>query len=367
MLLSIILPTYREAGNLSPMCRQISAEMQKGGLGLKDYEILVMDDCSDDGSAQECDELQKDGIPLRFVERKQQQRGLSPAVLDGLKICRGEYCCVMDADMSHPADAILPMLQKMRAGEADFCLGSRYTKGGRIDENWTRRRLLMSRFATFLSLPLIRVADPMSGFFILAKASMPSNHELSPLGYKIALELLVKGNYRKVYEHPIYFRNRLYGESKMGVREQFLYLQHLRRLYKARYPVMSEFVHFGLVGGSGFVVDVALYYIFQFFFNINHIAARALSFWGASTWNWYWNRTITFSDYFKSMPLTQWISFVAVSLFGFLINWGSYVLLTGNIHFFEINKLVALMLGVIAGLGFNFMFSRIFIFRHLED
>ena len=364
MLLSIILPTYQEAENIPAVCASIASALHESKI--KDYEILIMDDCSRDGSDRQAKKLNQKGIPVQFIERKDKQRGLSAAVLDGLKLSQGKYCCVMDADMSHPAEAIAPMLAKLQNDEADFCLGSRYVMGGRIDENWTFRRFLLSRAATFLALPLIKVKDPMSGFFMLARQSLPPLAKLSPLGYKIALELLIKGRYERVYEYPIYFRNRLHGQSKMNIREQFLYLQHLRRLYKVQYPILSEFAHFGLVGGSGFFVDVLLYYGLQHAFSMNHIWARALSFWGAASWNWYWNRVITFSDYFKSMPLYQWLGFIAVSGFGFVLNWGTYAVLTSYVSFFATHKIFALLLGVAAGLGLNFMFSRVLVFRHLD-
>lgn len=365
MLLSIILPTYEEAENIPVVCESIASAMQASKI--RDYEILIMDDCSNDGSDRQSRKLNKRGIPVQFIERQGKQRGLSAAVLDGLERATGQYCCVMDADMSHPARAIAPMLAKLQNDETDFCLGSRYVAGGRIDEDWTLRRFLLSRMATFLALPLIGVKDPMSGFFVLARRSLPPLAKLSPLGYKIALELLIKGKFQRVYEYPIYFRNRLHGESKMNIREQFLFLQHLRRLYRVQYPTLSEFAHFGLVGGSGFVVDLLLYYGLQQVANMNHIWARALSFWGAASWNWYWNRVITFADYFKSMPLYQWLTFVAVSVFGFVLNWGTYVVLTSYVGFFTTYKIFALLLGVVAGLGLNFMFSRVLVFRHLDQ
>ena len=362
MLVSIILPTYKESKNIEPLCKAIAAEFKS-----QKYEILIMDDDSKDGTDLIVRKLRRKKLPVSLINRKDKKRGLSPAVIDGLEISQGKYCCVMDADLSHPVSAIRPMLNKLKNGKADLSLGSRYVAGGTIDMEWTVRRRFLSFIATLLALPLGGVKDPMSGFFVLAKKDIPYRDMLSPLGYKIALELIVKGGFSKIYEHPIHFRERRFGKSKMDVSQQFYYLRHLRRLYSYKFPVLSEFVQFGMVGASGFIVDVFIYYVLQYVFLMEHIIARAFSFWISASWNWFWNRTITFSEHFKSNPIKQWISFLAVSLFGFTMNWGAYYLLTTEVEFFDEYRILALMIGVIAGLGFNFMFSRIFIFRHIRN
>lgn len=366
MLLSILVPTYREAENIKLLCESIAQELQQ--VPHANYEILIMDDDSQDGSEQVVQQLQKSSthkIPVSIINRKGKKKSLSAAVIDGFAISKGEFCCVMDADLSHPPSAILPMVQSLQNNNGDFCLGSRYTEGGSIDIEWTLSRRVISLVATLLAMPLCRIKDPMSGFFAIARKDLPPLNTLSPVGYKIALELMVKGNLKKIIEYPIHFSQRIHGDSKMDVRQQFFYLRHLRRLYQYKFPVASEFVQFGMVGGSGFIVDVSIYYLLQYAADLQHTTARALSFWAGASWNWYWNRKVTFSEYFKSHPLRQWASFVLVCVFGFTINWGCYYMLTEYVDFFSIYKIFALMAGVIAGMGFNFMFSRAFIFRHI--
>ena len=364
--LCIIVPTYQEKENIALLCQEIRKELDKGPDKIK-YEILIMDDDSKDGSDKVVDKLTKQKYPVRIINRKGKTKGLSAAVIDGLQLSNRQYCCVMDADLSHPASSIKPMLAKLRQGKTDFCLGSRYVAGGSLDEKWDWRRKFASTIATLLALPLQTIKDPMSGFFLLRKEDIPPLHKLSAIGYKIALELIVKGSFKNIYEHPIHFSQRRFGESKMDLRQQFFYLRHLRRLYQYRYPVMSEFVQFSFVGGTGFILDIACYYSFQYFFALEHTVARGLSFWVAASWNWFWNRTITFSNYFKDRPLGQWLAFLLVSICGFSINWGCYFMLTSYVPFFIENKFLSLVLGVLAGLGFNFISSRIFIFSHIED
>ena len=180
----------------------------------------------------------------------------------------------------------------------------------------------------WLARPLTHIHDPMSGFFAFRRDRMPEAHRLSPIGYKIGLELLVKGEFKKPGEVPIHFADRVHGESKLSWKEQVRYLRHLRRLYQHRFPFLSEFLQFGLVGGTGFIVDIALYLGLQWLTGMGHVLARALSFWGAVTWNWIWNRLLTFSNRRKTSMLVQWPSFVLTSLIGFAINVGSYFVLT---------------------------------------
>jgi len=259
------------------------------------------------------------------------------------------------------------MIEKLKSNEADFVVGSRYVEGGTFDEDWGFFRLLNSKVATWLALPLCHVKDPMSGFFAFERERLESTNELAPAGYKIGLEIMVKGEFSSPAEQPIHFKDREFGESKLDFKEQLLYLKHLRRLYKFKFPTASEFLQFGLVGGTGFIVDSLIYFGLQLFLGLNHTTARAISFWPAVTWNWFWNRTVTFTDRAKSKKLTQWISFVMTSLGGFAINFGSYTLLTTYVPFFIENPFMAFILGVIMGMGFNFMVARVFVFRELNE
>ena len=360
MQISVILPTYKEADNLPLICAELAHTLADS-----EFEILVMDDQSPDATPAVIEELCRQGLPVTLHSRAS-SHGLSPAVIDGLSRARGEYVVVMDADMSHPSEAIPRMIAELASGAADFCLGSRYIQGGETTDDWGWHRRLNSYVATVLASGLAPVRDPMSGFFAFRRADMPQLHRLSPLGYKIALELLVKGGFVRVREIPISFRNRARGESKMSVRVQFNYLRHLRRLYTYRYPIQSELLQFAGVGGSGFCIDLLCYFVLQAL-GASHLSARALSFWFAGSWNWFWNRALTFSEYEKSKRLRQWLTFLLVSCVGFAVNFGSYALLTDNIDFFTRYKVLALALGVGLGMGFNFMSSRIFVFFKLQE
>jgi dolichol-phosphate mannosyltransferase len=359
--LSVIIPTFREVKNLEPVARAVGAALAHAHLA---YEIIFVDDDSADGSEEKARQL-ANTLPVRMIVRRG-EKGLSTAVLRGIAEARGEFVVVMDADLSHPAERIPDMLAKLDHRQNDFVIGSRYIEGGSLDASWNWFRRLNSKVATWLALPLARIHDPMSGFFAFRRAGMPPTHLLSPIGYKIGLELLVKGEFRKPGEVPIHFIDRVHGESKLTWKEQVRYLRHLRRLYQHRWPFLSEFLQFGVVGASGFLIDVLIYLGLQLA-GLGHVAARAASFWGAVSWNWIWNRLLTFSNRQKTSMLVQWPSFVLTSLVGFAINVGSYYVLTHYVPFFETHKIAALAMGVLLGFGFNFLTARLLVFIPYEN
>jgi dolichol-phosphate mannosyltransferase len=224
--LSIIVPTLREAMNIPILVKEITTALEPV---LSDWEIIIIDDNSRDGTIKICDRLSREGAPLKLVVRKN-KRGLATAVLDGFAHARAPVFVVMDADLSHPPTSI-PLFYKMIQDGAEFVLGSRYIPGGGTDDRWTVYRLLNSKFASLLARDLTSVSDPMSGFFALPRSLWERCENLSPVGYKIGLELIVKGRPRNIKEVPIHFRTRMLGESKLSLRQQLFYLNHLRSLY----------------------------------------------------------------------------------------------------------------------------------------
>ena len=139
-MISIIVPTYQEVENLAPLSEMIHSALKEAGEHA--YEIIIMDDNSQDGSIEKVAELEKQ-YPIRIVTRTE-NRGLSPAVIDGFGEAKGDFVVVMDADLSHPASAIPKMVTQLRNRESDFVLGSRYVEGGSIDDSWTLWRYINS-------------------------------------------------------------------------------------------------------------------------------------------------------------------------------------------------------------------------------
>ena len=218
---SVIVPTYCEAENLPLLVPRIAAACPAA-------EILIVDDDSPDATAAVCAEL-----PVRLLVRKG-ERGLASAVLYGMHHAQGDVRVVMDADLSHPPEAIPALVDAIRAG-ADFAIGSRYVRGGRTDADWSRWRRLMSRVATLLARPLTPARDPLAGYFAIPRGTFANGGPFDPVGFKIGLELMVKCDCRRVREVPITFRDRHKGVSKLTGREVVNYLRHLARLYRDIY------------------------------------------------------------------------------------------------------------------------------------
>ncbi len=253
---SIVVPTYREVENLPRLIPQAAAALSDRGWN---WEIIVIDDNSPDGTREMLAQLSSQWPQLRYRIREN-QRGLSSAVLTGLAMAHYDYLLVMDADLSHPPESIPALIEPLLENKADFTIGSRYVAGGKT-EDWGRFRWINSAVATLLSRPFTKsVRDPMAGFFALPRRLYLAADELNPIGYKIGLELIVKCHVTQVLEVPIVFRNRLHGESKLTIKEQFRYLEHLSRLYDFRFPKAAPRIKFLIAAACGSVACVGLYY-----------------------------------------------------------------------------------------------------------
>ncbi len=228
---SIIVPAYREADNLKPLIERTFAALADPAV---EAELIIVDDNSQDGTEEIVAALASQ-YPVKLIVRRH-QRGLSSAVLAGFEQAQGDRFVVMDADLQHPPETIPALLDRLDADDCDFAIGTRYGGGGAVDENWPMLRRFMSKFATLLARPLAPLSDPMSGFFALRRRTWEQAARLDPIGYKIALELYVKGRCHSPSEVPIRFAARTAGESKLSLTEQLRYLRHLARLYRFRFP-----------------------------------------------------------------------------------------------------------------------------------
>ena len=352
--MSIIVPTFNEAENLPHLTAALSNVLD----GIT-YELLIADDRSEDATKTVVTDLAKDD-PIRLIEAGDRPRDLSLSVLDGIDAAQYTTLLVMDADLSHPPEMIPSMLAAIQSDPASFVLGSRYISGGSFDRDWSMWRFVNSHIATLIARPLVTCRDPMSGFFLFNRDRIDRSR-LRPLGYKIGLELMVRGDFSGVVEVPILFKDRQIGESKMNLQQQIKYLRHIRRLYLHKFGNLAEFFHFGAVGASGFLIDVSFYFLLQFL-GLSHVMARAISFWPAVSWNWALNRISTFGERERRPKARQWFEFVGTSLFGFAINWGTYTYLTTNSGFFDEYKVLALITGIISASFFNFAASSLFVY-----
>lgn len=228
MKLAIIIPTLNEHGPLPMLFDELMPvynDLKQKGYEL---EIIIIDDNSTDGTQKFIKEyIDRKILPIKLIERN--ERGLATAVIRGFSETNAELLCVMDADLSHPPKLIPKLVENIKNN--DLVLPCRNMPGGGAEE-WPFHRKLTSVLATKLvKFVGVKVRDPLSGFFLIRR-SVIEGIDLSPIGYKILLEILVKGKIKKYIEIPYIFRNRTMGNSKMSWKIIILYLKHLKMLKK---------------------------------------------------------------------------------------------------------------------------------------
>src|SRR5579864_3964941 len=251
--LSVVVPTRNEAANLEPLWNRLAAALR--GVA---YELCFVDD-SDDDTAERIAAMEQAHPEVRLLARRGLDRagGLSTAVVAGLRMARGEFVCVMDADLQHPPELIPRLLDQAAAG-ADLVVASRYVAGGSSAglDGWIRRAV--SRGASLVAQVLFREArlttDPLSGFF-LCRRTLIDGIEFRPVGFKILLELLVCVPGLGVVDVAVTQQRRAHGSSKAEMRQGLLYLGHLRSLF-LDVPGSARRWKFALVGLSGVAVFV---------------------------------------------------------------------------------------------------------------
>ncbi|MEX0920395.1 MAG: glycosyltransferase family 2 protein [Candidatus Pacearchaeota archaeon] len=353
MDLSLVIPTYNEKENIQILLRRIFNEFKKNKIN---GEVIVVDDNSPDGTGEILDKLKKKQKNLKVIHREG-KLGLSSAVLDGWRIAEGKVLGVMDADLSHPPEKIKELFLPIKEGECDFSVGSRYIKGGRI-KGWGILRKVMSKTATLLSRIYTKVKDPMTGFFMIRKEVI-KKVSLNPKGFKILLEIIIKGKYRNIKEIPITFVDRQKGKSKAGTKEIFYYLQNLVGYLPHRRNVLGEFFKFALVGISGIFVNLVVLYYLTEYIGFWYMVSAVFAFILATTTNFLLNKIWTFKEKIRLEIGRKYLQFGLVSVSALAINLVFLYLFT---ELLGIYYLVSQVLAIGIAFFVNFIGNKIWTF-----
>jgi dolichol-phosphate mannosyltransferase len=224
---ALVVPTLNEAGNIERLLGKVHDVLDPLRIS---YEVLVVDDGSTDGTRDRVRLCGDAAGRVRLICREG-QRGLAGAVVHGWQQSDAELLGVMDADLQHPPELLAALLEVMGEGH-DLAIGSRYASGNGV-EGWNPIRVAISRVSTWATLPLqrkgVRVTDPMSGFFIVRRASI-EGLSFETKGFKLLLEILVRARIRSAREVPFHFGRRQVGKSKAGFAVAVHYLQLLGKL-----------------------------------------------------------------------------------------------------------------------------------------
>lgn len=328
MLLSIIVPTFNERDNVPVVVERIEKAMQQS---TSDYEIWFVDDSRDDTPII-LEALANSHPHVHYLHREN-GRGLATAVVEGFARASGEYFVVMDADLQHPPELLPTILDRLQAG-TDVVIPSRFVRGG-SDGGLNAFRKLVSwtaRVIGQLAIARIRkISDCTGGYFGL-KRSVVKDVEMDPIGWKILLEILVKGNYQTVHEIPYEFHSRDAGESKMSTKEQLNYLHHLVRLI-SQSPEDRRFYLFCMVGALGVVVNLVVMSVLMYGLHFNHtLTSSVIASLIAMLHNYLWNDKVTWKDHAHpvrwrrmiQMPVFMLISLVGIGVtaaFAQMFHW----------------------------------------------
>lgn len=230
---SVLLPTYNERENLPLIIWLLVKYFGESGYN---FEIIVIDDGSPDGTLEVAEQLQKiygdDRILLRPRAKK---LGLGTAYIHGIKHATGNFIFIMDADLSHHPKFIPEFIQKQKEGDFDLVSGTRYKGNGGV-YGWDLRRKLISRGANFLTQVLLRPgASDLTGSFRLYKKQVLERlvERCVSKGYVFQMEMIVRARqlHYSIGEVPISFVDRVYGESKLGGNEIVSFVRGLLTLF----------------------------------------------------------------------------------------------------------------------------------------
>ncbi|BCL36691.1 glycosyltransferase [Nostoc sp. MS1] len=364
---SLIIPTYKERDNIENVVKILSQTLDEFIPG--DYELIVVDDDSPDMTWEVAQALTEEYPQLR-VMRRQQERGLSSAVVRGWQVARGGILGVIDGDLQHPPEVLTELLKKMSQG-ADLALASRHVDGGGVS-SWSVVRRFLSRGAQVLGLLILpgvlgRVSDPMSGYFMVRRSSIVGA-VLNPVGYKILLEVIGRGNIGNIAEVGYVFCERQQGESKVTWKQYIDYIHHLVRLRlstgrvgrvkaKINFP-LDRFLRFALVGLSGVFVDMGLLYLLSDPSTLALPLTRSKIISGeiAIFNNFLWNDAWTFADVTTRQQewhqrLKRFVKFNVICLAGLVLN---VMVLNLVFNFLIPNRYVANLIAIAVATIWNF-------------
>ena len=354
-MLSVVVPTFNEKNNVEHLIRQIGEALTD----VTPYEILFIDDSFDE-TPEVLERLCGIYKHVHYLHRTG-EKGLASAVVKGFSLARGNVLAVMDADLQHPPQLLVDMYLAIADG-ADIVLPSRYTQGGKDEGlNWFRK--LASTTAKFVGkvmLPSLRkISDPTSGFFML-KRDVIVDAELHPLGWKILMEVLVMGKYKKVVELPYAFQKRVADESKISFKVTLQYFAHIFSLL-LRSERERRFYLFMLIGLSGIMVDMAVYLLLSSVLPWHINVLVTISAIVAMCCNYLLNRNLTFASMSSRQhghTGREFLKFAGVSGLGILIkNILVYCLTFGGMPGMAANFVGIL----VASLG-NYFLSKSWVF-----
>ena len=293
--LSIVVPTYKERGNVAELVRRL--DLALAGIA---WEAVFVDDNSPDGTADAVKAIGLTDSRVRCL-RRVGRRGLAGACIEGMLSSSAPYVAVMDADLQHDEKILPKMLARLESGQADLVAGTRYVEGGGA-AGLDKKRGAISKLATNLTHRLVgtHLSDPMSGFFMMRRESFDSvAPRLSPVGFKILLDIAATADERlRIAEQPYQFGERFEGESKFNAQIGVEFLGLL--LAKITGDLVDpRFIFFAIVGTLGLIVHLIVLKLALAFLPVVPDLfddAQIIATFAAMTSNFLLNNELTYRD-----------------------------------------------------------------------
>src|SRR5215469_631483 len=355
--LTVVVPTFNERANV-PL---LVARLQRTLDGI-DWEVVFVDDNSPDGSAAAARALGEADARVRCI-RRIGRRGLAGACLEGMLASQARFVAVMDADLQHDETLLAGMLERLRRGDIDLAVASRYVGAGSA-EGLAGRRASYSRWSTGLARRLLAVdlTDPMSGFFMLRRTAV---EELAPAlssqGFKILLDIVAtaRGALR-IVELPYVFRERLHGESKLDARIVLDFFALV--LAKLTGDAISlRFLMFCFVGLTGVFVHMAALAVALVPGGLGFGTAQTAATIAAIAWNFALNNALTYRD----QRLAGWSFITGLVRFALICAVGAISNVGAATWIYDHNPRwwIAGLGGALMGAVWNYVVSAAFVWR----
>ena len=352
--LAIVIPVFNEAANVPLLVDAVAKALTDIA-----WEMVFVDDDSPDGTASEVRALAMQDARVRIVHRFG-RRGLSSASVEGILATAAPIVAVMDGDLQHDERLLAAMFDRIKQGDVDLVIGSRFLEGSPKGA-YSRKRLALSELATKLARRLVGTAmtDPMSGFFIMRReAFMELLPRLSSVGFKILLDLAASApKPLRIAEVPFQFRVRRHGESKLDTLVVWEFAQLLLdKTFGDLIPV--RFLSFSLVGGTGLVVHFTVLTALFELLAVPFWAAQGVATLVATSTNFFLNNILTYRDQRLTgrRLFVGWLSFNLVCLIGALGNVGVANWLFEHHNFWAISALAGIAITTV----WNYTMSSIF-------
>ena len=360
-MISIVIPTFNEVKNIIPLLKNLISLINDF-----EYEIIIVDDDSPDGTAEEINKYMKLNQKIKLITRLGRS-GLSSAIKEGLIFAQGEYLLVLDGDGQHDPSFILDMIKEIKNSESDLVIGSRFLSSSNL-EGLSNKRSLGSKIANKVarfSLPsnYSSITDYLSGCFCLNKETTRMFiRRIEINGFKFLYELLSLSKGKLfVKEVPLIFRERKYGVSKLDLAIVWDFLISILHNLTLRL-LPKRAISFGLVGLSGVFVQLFITTFLIKIVSIGFYNALPIEVISAATSNFLINNQVTFrSNRLKDMALIiGLLKFLVVASLPVVANIG---ITTAFYKYISADTFIAQLAGIAIVYAWNYLASSSFVWN----